>query len=48
VPETEYFETFSEGLHLMHNPWARTPLAAGAMRDVTEHQMLDDSQNDDY
>ena len=44
VPETEYFETFSEGLCLMHNPWARTPLAVGALKDVTEHRLLGDGR----
>jgi hypothetical protein len=44
VPETEYFETFSEGLHLIHNPWARNPLPVGALRDVTEHRMLEDGR----
>jgi hypothetical protein len=44
VPDTEYFETFSEGLHLIHNPWARNPLPVGAVRDVTEHRMLEDGR----
>ena len=38
------WETFSEGLHLMHNPWAANPLAPGALRDITEHQLLDDGR----
>ena len=44
VPDTEYFETFSEGLHLIHNPRARNPLPVGAVRDVTEHRMLSDGR----
>jgi hypothetical protein len=35
-------ETFSEGLNLLHNPWAQTPLPLGALRDITEHQLRDD------
>jgi hypothetical protein len=35
-------ETFSEGLHVLHNPWAQTPLPLGALRDITEHQLRDD------
>jgi len=34
------WETFSEGLNLMHNPWAKNPLPAGALRDLTEHRLL--------
>jgi hypothetical protein len=37
-------ETFSEGLHLLHNPWAENPLDLGVLRDVTEHQLLDDGR----
>jgi hypothetical protein len=37
----EVRETFSEGLHLMHNPWASNPLPAGSLRDLTEHRLLD-------
>lgn len=44
VPDTEYFETFSEGLHLIHNPRAHNPLPVGAVRDVTEHRMLEDGR----
>jgi hypothetical protein len=44
VPGMEYFETFSEGLHLIHNPWARNPLPVGAVRDVTEHRRLEDGR----
>lgn len=35
-------ESFSEGLHLLHNPWAQTPLPLGSLRDITEHQLRDD------
>jgi hypothetical protein len=35
-------ETFSEGLHLLHNPWARIPAPLGALRDITEHQLTPD------
>jgi hypothetical protein len=37
-------EPFSEGLHLMHNPTAKTPLPLGALRDITEHELLDDGR----
>jgi hypothetical protein len=37
-------ETFSEGLHLMHNPWAENPLDLRVLRDITEHQMLQDGR----
>jgi hypothetical protein len=35
-------ETFGEGLHVLHNPWAATPLPLGALRGVTEHRLRDD------
>jgi hypothetical protein len=41
-PTRDQRETFSEGLHVLHNPWAQTPLPLGALRDVTEHQLRDD------
>jgi hypothetical protein len=37
-------ETFSEGFHLLHNPWAENPLPLHALRDMTEHQLLDDGR----
>ncbi len=38
-------ETFGEGLHVLHNPWANNnPLPLGALRGVTEHQLLDDGR----
>lgn len=42
--EAGYQETFSEGLQLMHNPWAKNPLELRALRGITEHQMLDDGR----
>jgi hypothetical protein len=42
--EPDERETFSEGLHLMHNPWAKNPLPLHALRDITEHQLLDDGR----
>jgi hypothetical protein len=42
--EPEERESFSEGLHLLHNPWAANPLTSGALRDITEHQLLDDGR----
>ncbi len=38
--EAGYQETFSEGLQLMHNPWAKNPLELRALRGITEHQMI--------
>lgn len=35
-------ETFSEGLQVFHNPWAENPLDLGVLRDVTEHELVDD------
>ena len=37
-------ETFAEGLHFLHNPWASTPLPRGALRIVSEHELLDDGR----
>lgn len=42
--EPDERETFSEGLHLLHNPWAANPLPLHALRDITEHQLLDDGR----
>jgi hypothetical protein len=42
--EADQRETFSEGLNLLHNPWAKNPLDLGVLRDVTEHQLLDDGR----
>jgi hypothetical protein len=42
--EPDERETFSEGLNLLHNPWAENPLGLGVLRNVTEHQLLDDSR----
>lgn len=41
---SEEWETFSEGLNLLHNPWAETPLDLGMLRGITEHQMVDDGR----
>jgi hypothetical protein len=41
-PARDQREAFSEGLHVLHNPWAQTPLPLGALRDVTEHQLRND------
>ncbi|WP_158712659.1 MULTISPECIES: hypothetical protein [Streptomyces] len=35
----EEHETFSEGFHVLHNPWARTPVATGALDGFTEHRL---------
>jgi hypothetical protein len=37
-------ESFAEGLHVLHNPWARTPLPEGALPGTTEHQVLPDGR----
>ncbi|MCO8306816.1 hypothetical protein NI939_29415 [Streptomyces sp. RKCA-744] len=37
-------ETFSEGFHVLHNPWARTPVAAGALDGFTEHHLQPDGR----
>jgi hypothetical protein len=42
--ELDEQETFSEGWHLLHNPWAENPLDLCVLRDVTEHQMLEDGR----
>ena len=41
---SEEWETFSEGLNLLHNPWAENPLDLGVLRGITEHQMVDDGR----
>ncbi|MFG2803674.1 hypothetical protein [Streptomyces pseudovenezuelae] len=38
----EDHETFAEGFHVLHNPWARTPIADGVFRGFTEHRLQDD------
>ncbi|MFE5243085.1 MULTISPECIES: hypothetical protein [unclassified Streptomyces] len=35
-------ETFSEGFHILHNPWAHIPIAEGVFPGFTEHRMRDD------
>lgn len=42
--QPEQRETFGEGLHVLHNPWAQIPLRTGVLRGVTEHQRLDDGR----
>lgn len=37
-------ETFGEALHVLHNPWAKTPLPTEALRGVTEHTLLEDGR----
>ena len=41
---SEEWETFSEGLNLLDNPWAENPLDLGVLRGITEHQMVDDGR----
>ncbi|MFD3658128.1 hypothetical protein [Streptomyces sp. NPDC058620] len=35
-------ETFSEGFHILHNPWSRIPIADGVFPGFTEHRLQDD------
>ncbi|MFF6954764.1 hypothetical protein ACFZAD_39970 [Streptomyces iakyrus] len=35
----EEHETFSEGFHVLHNPWTRTPVAPSALDGFTEHRL---------
>ncbi|MFD5185042.1 hypothetical protein ACFWMQ_21085 [Streptomyces sp. NPDC058372] len=35
-------ETFSEGFHILHNPWASVPIADGVFAGFTEHRLRDD------
>ncbi|WP_406426622.1 hypothetical protein [Streptomyces sp. NBC_00147] len=35
-------ETHSEGFHILHNPWARIPVADGTFPGFTEHRLRDD------
>ncbi|MFJ6862264.1 hypothetical protein [Streptomyces werraensis] len=35
-------ETFSEGFHILHNPWACVPIAEGVFPGFTEHRLRDD------
>jgi len=42
--EPDQRESFSEGLNLLHNPWAESPLDLGVLRNVTEHQLVDDGR----
>ncbi|MFC8174966.1 hypothetical protein [Streptomyces sp. NPDC057325] len=37
-------ETFSEGFHILHNPWARIPIADGVFPGFTEHRLQDDGR----
>lgn len=39
---SEDHETFSEGFHVLHNPWTRTSIADGVFRGFTEHRLRDD------
>lgn len=32
-------ETFAQAMHVLHNPWARIPLAEGALPKATEHRL---------
>ncbi|MDQ0904690.1 hypothetical protein QFZ22_000675 [Streptomyces canus] len=38
----EEHETFSEGFHVLHNPWTRTPVAAGTLDGFTDHRLQPD------
>ncbi|MEU6118258.1 hypothetical protein ABZ840_27380 [Streptomyces sp. NPDC047117] len=40
----EEHETFSEGFHVLHNPWARNPVADGALDGFTEHRLQPDGR----
>ncbi|MGW8569844.1 hypothetical protein [Streptomyces niveus] len=40
----EEHETFSKGFHVLHNPWTRTPVAAGALDGFTEHHLQPDGR----
>ena len=40
----EEHETFSEGFHVLHNPWARIPVADGALDGFTEHRLQPDGR----
>lgn len=40
--DPEERETFSEGFHILHNPWARIPIADGIFPGFTEHRLRDD------
>jgi hypothetical protein len=37
-------ETFSEGFHVLHNPWTRTPLPDGALEGFTQHRLQPDGR----
>ncbi|MFE9679544.1 hypothetical protein ACFYO5_36485 [Streptomyces sp. NPDC006259] len=37
-------ETFSEGFHVLHNPWTRTPLSDGALEGFTQHRLQPDGR----
>ncbi|QKZ23829.1 hypothetical protein [Streptomyces chartreusis] len=37
-------ETFSEGFHVLHNPWTRTPLSDGALDGFTQHRLQPDGR----
>lgn len=38
----EEYETFSEGFHVLHNPWAHIPIPTGVFSGMTEHRLRDD------
>lgn len=40
----EDLETFSEGLHLFINPWARNQLSPDTLPAITYHEHIDDGQ----
>ncbi|MFD7924038.1 hypothetical protein ACFV3R_33145, partial [Streptomyces sp. NPDC059740] len=40
--EAEDHETFSEGFHILHNPWAHTPIGKGVFPGFTEHRLRED------
>ncbi|MFE0760206.1 hypothetical protein [Streptomyces smyrnaeus] len=40
----EEHETFSEGFHVLHNPWTCTPVVAGALDGFTEHHLRADGR----
>ncbi|MET8514382.1 hypothetical protein [Streptomyces sp. NPDC005077] len=40
----EEHETFSEGFHVLHNPWARTRIGDGALDGFTEHRPQPDGR----
>jgi hypothetical protein len=41
---SEEGEPFSEGWHVLHNPWAENPLHPDALPAFTHHELLDDGR----